>query len=115
MSALRSRLKDPRLYLGFIAAMGLWLLADAFRAPERQLSARLYVRAVRWYQGPIRSSTKGLIRCRFQPTCSEYSIEAVQRFGIGSGLLRTTNRLFRCRTSVAAGTHDPVLAEFRHQ
>ena len=115
MSALRSRLKDPRLYLGLIGVMGLLLLGDALRAPERQLSARVYVRAVRWYQGPIRSSTQGFIRCRFQPTCSEYSIEAVQRFGIGAGLHRTASRLFRCRNSVAAGTRDPVQAEFRHQ
>ena len=108
MPALRSCLKDPRLYLGLIGVTGLLLLADALRAPQRQLSAWLYVRAVRWYQGPIRRSTKGWIRCRFQPTCSEYSIESVQRFGIGAGLLRTTNRLYRCRNTVAAGTFDPV-------
>jgi putative component of membrane protein insertase Oxa1/YidC/SpoIIIJ protein YidD len=108
MPALRPSLKDPRLYFGLIGAIWILLLADALRAPERQLSARLYVRAVRWYQGPIRRSTKGLIRCRFRPTCSEYSIEAVQRFGIGAGMLRTTNRLFRCRNSVDAGTFDLV-------
>src|SRR6185436_10351291 len=108
MPALRSCLKDPRPYLGVVGVAALLLLADAFRAPDRQLSARLYVRAVQWYQGPIRQSTKGIIRCRFQPTCSEYSIEAVRRFGIGAGLLRTTSRLYRCRNTVAAGTFDPV-------
>ena len=34
--------------------------------------------------------------CRFYPTCSEYGIEAVQKYGILKGLLKTFYRVLRC-------------------
>jgi hypothetical protein len=45
--------------------------------------------------------------CRFLPSCSDYSAEAVARFGVirGSGL--AVRRLSRCHPLGASG-HDPV-------
>ncbi|VFP79536.1 membrane protein insertion efficiency factor YidD [Candidatus Erwinia haradaeae] len=34
--------------------------------------------------------------CRFQPTCSQYSIEAVQNFGVLQGSWLTIKRLLKC-------------------
>lgn len=37
-------------------------------------------------------------RCLFKPTCSEYAILAVQKYGVIKGLLKTHDRLFnRCK------------------
>ncbi len=34
-------------------------------------------------------------RCLFKPTCSEYAILSVQKYGLIRGLLKTYNRLFK--------------------
>jgi putative membrane protein insertion efficiency factor len=45
--------------------------------------------------------------CRFQPTCSQYGIEAIQRRGPLVGAWLTTRRLLRCRPWGGRG-FDPV-------
>ena len=37
------------------------------------------------------------IRCRFYPTCSNYGILAIQKYGVLKGIRKTWNRLYRCR------------------
>ena len=45
--------------------------------------------------------------CRFYPSCSEYSREAIERHGAGRGLMLTVRRLARCRPLGPSG-YDPV-------
>ncbi len=45
--------------------------------------------------------------CRFTPTCSAYSIEALQRHGAGAGTYLTLARIARCHPWCEGG-HDPV-------
>ena len=45
--------------------------------------------------------------CRFSPTCSAYSLEALQRHGAAGGTYLTLARLARCHPWCAGG-HDPV-------
>jgi putative membrane protein insertion efficiency factor len=45
--------------------------------------------------------------CRFQPTCSQYGIEAIERFGIFKGGILTIKRIFRCNPFFSGG-YDPV-------
>ena len=45
--------------------------------------------------------------CRFFPTCSEYSREAIETHGSGRGLWLTMRRLVRCRPFGPSG-FDPV-------
>jgi len=45
--------------------------------------------------------------CRFEPTCSNYAIEAVQRHGIIKGSWLALRRLGRCHP-FSAGGYDPV-------
>lgn len=47
--------------------------------------------------------------CRYVPTCSEYAIEAVDRYGALRGTMMALARLFRCHP-FARGGYDPVLA-----
>jgi len=45
--------------------------------------------------------------CRFQPTCSQYAYEAVDRFGAFKGSWLAVKRLGRCRPGGSSG-YDPV-------
>jgi putative membrane protein insertion efficiency factor len=45
--------------------------------------------------------------CRFEPTCSVYSIGALQQHGAAAGSYMTLARLARCHPWCAGGT-DPV-------
>jgi len=75
-------------------------LAWAHRAPRRLLV--LLVRIYRLLLSPWLGNS-----CRFEPTCSVYAIEALERHGavLGSGL--TTWRLMRCHPWCTPGA-DPV-------
>jgi putative membrane protein insertion efficiency factor len=47
--------------------------------------------------------------CRFEPTCSVYSIEALEKHGAAAGTYLTLRRLGRCHPWCEGG-HDPVPA-----
>ena len=45
--------------------------------------------------------------CRFHPTCSEYMLQAVERYGVIRGVGMGIRRLLRCHPFHAGG-FDPV-------
>ena len=48
--------------------------------------------------------------CRFEPTCSAYSLQALQQHGAAAGSWLTLGRLARCHPWCVGG-HDPVPQE----
>jgi uncharacterized protein len=51
-------------------------------------------------------------RCRFEPTCSAYAVESVERFGVLKGMTLSAWRLLRCNP-FSHGGFDPVPERFR--
>lgn len=80
------------------AAVLLLLIADSFALPERQVSARGAILAIRIYQSTYGRmlSTFHLARCKFTPSCSNYGILAYQKYGVFKGTYLTARRLARC-------------------
>jgi len=66
---------------------------------------------IRTYQVTL-SSIMGR-QCRYLPTCSEYTDEAIQRHGLWRGGWMGLARICRCRPGGASG-YDPPAAELPH-
>ncbi|MDQ7092455.1 membrane protein insertion efficiency factor YidD [Desulfosporosinus sp. PR] len=65
----------------------------------------LLVLVLRFYQkfiSPLKGQT-----CRFYPTCSEYSIQALQKYGLWRGSYKSLIRILKCHPFHPGG-HDPV-------
>ena len=83
---------------------------DGRRVPEsrRSVTSGLYIRAIQGYQrfgSPVLST---FVHCRYRPTGSAYSIEAVRIHGIRAVLVLAVKRIASCMPSVPPGTADPV-------
>jgi putative membrane protein insertion efficiency factor len=88
--------------------IGLIFVVDLSGKPENQLTGRVYIGLVKVYQAAGRPLLEGVVACRYRPTCSEYSIEAVRRLGTIRGLVLTYRRLNSCQVNVPMGTIDEV-------
>jgi putative membrane protein insertion efficiency factor len=49
-------------------------------------------------------------RCKYEPTCSAYAVQAVQEYGILRGLILAAWRVLRCNPW-SHGGYDPVSAQ----
>ncbi len=66
---------------------------------------QILILLVRFYQKFLSPLCPGV--CRYQPTCSQYMIEALQKHGILKGLYLGTKRILRCHPWGGSG-YDPV-------
>jgi putative membrane protein insertion efficiency factor len=80
-------------------------LRQALVAPIQRGSAVMLIGCIKVYQWTI-SPWLGP-RCRFDPTCSEYAIAAIRRFGPLRGGWLGFRRILRCHPWGATG-YDPV-------
>jgi uncharacterized protein len=69
------------------------------------LVSKIFVVLIRFYQLSI-SPILGQ-NCRYTPTCSQYSIEAIQKHGPFKGGWLSIKRIFSCHPWGGHG-HDPV-------
>ena len=65
----------------------------------------LAIKMIKFYQRKI--SPLFPPRCRYYPTCSQYAVTAIERFGIIRGCLLAVWRLLRCNPLFPGGL-DPV-------
>jgi len=66
---------------------------------------RVMIRMIRWYQRNLSPGLGGC--CKYLPTCSQYAIEAIERYGPLRGGLMAFWRILRCNP-FSRGGYDPV-------
>lgn len=79
-------------------------VARALRETMKKVVVAL-LRGYKWALSPLLPAA-----CRYVPSCSEYAMEAVARYGVLLGGLRAAWRLLRCHP-FASGGYDPVLRQ----
>ena len=72
------------------------------------LARRIAIAPLRVYQLVISPAMPR--RCKYEPTCSAYAVQAIRRFGILRGLVLAGWRLLRCNP-FSHGGYDPVPAQ----
>ena len=76
----------------------------------QSFSVRLALFALRCYKAYLSVLFAGT--CRFEPTCSQYAYQAIERFGVPRGVWLGTKRLSRCHPFSRRFGYDPVPDSF---
>ena len=72
----------------------------------RSIPVRVALLALRFYKAYLSILFAG--SCRFEPTCSRYAYEAIERFGVTRGIWLGLKRLLRCQPLSRKFGYDPV-------
>ncbi len=67
---------------------------------------RLFIKLIVIYRKYL-SPLKGRSACIYTPTCSQYAIEAYEKYGVVKGSYLTAKRILRCNP-LHRGGYDPV-------
>ena len=62
----------------------------------------ILIRIYQKFLSPLKGQT-----CRFYPSCSEYSAQAIQKYGLSKGSWKAIKRISKCHPFHPGG-HDPV-------
>ncbi len=79
-------------------------MAEQGIAPTPGLVNRAVIGSIAWYQ---RVSATRPPRCRYLPTCSQYTVEAIAEHGTAKGIWLGMRRLARCHPFGSHG-YDPI-------
>lgn len=74
---------------------------------------KIFIGFIKFYQKTL-SFDHGFLKvffpygyCRFRPTCSEYAVQSIEKYGILKGGLKAAWRILRCNPW-SKGGYDPV-------
>ena len=67
---------------------------------------KIFIGLIKFYRKYL-SGLKTAPTCKFYPTCSQYAVEAIEKYGIIKGGLLAVWRILRCNP-FSKGGYDPV-------
>ena len=65
---------------------------------------RIFLALIRFYRKYLRHAPC----CRFTPTCSQYALEAITKYGALKGSYLAVRRILRCHPFYKGDLYDPV-------
>ncbi len=70
---------------------------------------KLVLKIIEFYQKNISSYLSQMygIHCKFQPTCSDYTKQAIKKYGVIKGSWKAFKRIIRCNP-FSKGGYDPL-------
>lgn len=69
---------------------------------------KLLIKMINWYQKHISLWLESKnIRCKYYPTCSEYTKQAIEKYGALKGIFLGISRVLRCNP-FSKGGYDPL-------
>ena len=69
---------------------------------------KIFIKLISFYQKHISLWLESKnINCKFYPTCSEYTKQAIEKYGAGKGLFKGLCRILKCNPFSKAG-YDPL-------
>ena len=68
---------------------------------------KICIYLIELYQKYISKIKNKNIKCKFYPTCSEYTKQAIQKYGVLKGCMLGTIRIFKCNP-FSKGGYDPL-------
>ena len=83
----------------------MYIIQNAWKSIIRSKGRNILIGLIRLYQKLRPAGTQGC--CKYIPTCSQYGLEAVERFGALKGGLLALWRILRCNP-FSRGGYDPV-------
>jgi putative membrane protein insertion efficiency factor len=92
-----------------IAALLGLAVGDSLKPASEQWLARGAVATIDAYRSVVSPvlARSGIVKCRFDPTCSAYGREAIAHYGSPRGFLLAGWRILRCHPWAKGGS-DPV-------
>ncbi|MCK5271907.1 MAG: membrane protein insertion efficiency factor YidD [Sedimentisphaerales bacterium] len=79
--------------------------ATDYRSSKFTIAGKAAIIFVRFYQLAVSPYLPSV--CRYMPTCSEYALESLARYGFWRGGYLTVKRILRCHP-FSKGGYDPV-------
>ena len=94
--------------IGALAALLMAVIAlHDFASPHgRGWAAQSAIFMIDEYRAHFSPRLRGVVTCRFKPSCSAYGREAIRKYGFGRGSLKAAWRVARCGPWTAMGTVD---------
>jgi putative membrane protein insertion efficiency factor len=99
----------PLIRKAFLLLLILVLL-DGLRAPGHQIVTRVMAAAIGVYQKYIAEDIlkrNNITICRYTPTCSEYTKQALLKYGLYRGSVMGAWRIMRCNPMSPGGVDEP--------
>ena len=69
---------------------------------------KILIKLINFYQKKISPALQSKdIYCKFYPTCSEYTKQAIEKYGVVKGILKGAKRIIKCNP-FSKGGYDPL-------